>query len=540
MLDLTFFTSNATKLAHARYIAERWPLRIVGFRQRTYHADYYEPRVTTRSELLSASYKSALIQCEKAGFATKNHLFFLEDTSVRITALSSADGDVPGLDVKYWMQDQTFERLDASLKRAGNCRHAVVRSDVLLHVPDTYKPQWGIVDDYLVFTATQDGDVVDREFTFTTNLVFPWLDNKSFNKWFQPTGTHAPLGSLEITSADKVDFRRGSFEKLFRFLDSKHLLTAKPTQLSLHLDDTPNFILCGYTCAGKTTAGQYLAKRYGYLHVEASDFMYLNYYYRHGVQDRVSIEEFAKEALLQKPHIAAERIADYIEEYLATPVVITGFRSIKEAEWLTDKLSYSGKAFRTIFVETDQVTRFKRMRARGRPGDDSAFDEFQDRDEQQKRMGLENWRESGQVLLLSNDTAMTIYQERLDDQVGPRRAMDFAVPNAVELLEAKASVKLEDSILIALLLVGSNDGERDYYTTTQIAATINRIFKSIQPKHKDNVSRYFNQDFYAYYEIDNDQEAELKKYRLSNTGRGRALRTLASLCDDSPVTGKSN
>src|ERR1700722_15687227 len=101
MRDLTFFTSNATKLAHARYIAEGWPIRIKGFRQRTYHANYHEPRLSSREELLEASYRSAIEQCAKAGISTEVHPFILEDTTVRIEALSSPAKEVPGLDVKY-------------------------------------------------------------------------------------------------------------------------------------------------------------------------------------------------------------------------------------------------------------------------------------------------------------------------------------------------------------------------------------------------------------------------------------------------------
>ena len=34
-------------------------------------------------------------------------------------------------------------------------------------------------------------------------------------------------------------------------------------QLELGMYREPNLILCGYTCAGKTTASQHLARRYG-------------------------------------------------------------------------------------------------------------------------------------------------------------------------------------------------------------------------------------------------------------------------------------
>lgn len=119
MLDITFFTSDPTKLAHARYLAEKHPIRIKGFRQRTYHADYFEPRTQSRHELLEASYESAVAQSRKAGILNKRHFFILEDTSVRIDALSGEGEEVPGLDVKYWMREATLKDLNASIERSG-------------------------------------------------------------------------------------------------------------------------------------------------------------------------------------------------------------------------------------------------------------------------------------------------------------------------------------------------------------------------------------------------------------------------------------
>ena len=163
MLDLTFFTSNPIKLAHARYLAEGLPLTIKGFRQRTYHADYNEPRLSTSGAILEASYRSAVAQMEKAGLSLDSHFFFLEDTSVRVDSLSTGDEDIPGVDIKYWMQAQTFPKLDAELKSKGGNRSATVRSHVLLHIPANYKQKWGLSADYLVFVGEQNGHICEFE-----------------------------------------------------------------------------------------------------------------------------------------------------------------------------------------------------------------------------------------------------------------------------------------------------------------------------------------------------------------------------------------
>ena len=78
-------------------------------------------------------------------------------------------------------------------------------------------------------------------------------------------------------------------------------------------------------------------------------------------------------------------------------------------------------------------------------------------------------------------------------------------------------------IFMALLSRWEDREDRPYFTTTEIAKLISELFPSMKPKHKDNVSRYFNQDFYAFYEIDPDPDENKRRYRLSNTGYGRAV-----------------
>ena len=46
---------------------------------------------------------------------------------------------------------------------------------------------------------------------------------------------------------------------------------------------------------------------------------------------------------------------------------------------------------------------------------------------------------------------------------------------------------------------------------------IRSTLPNIAPKHKDNVSRYFNQDFYAYYEINNESRIDYARGIVSRT-----------------------
>ncbi|MBZ9847419.1 AAA family ATPase [Mesorhizobium sp. CA14] len=525
MLALTFFTSNPTKLAHARYLAEGEPINVLGFRQRTYHAGYTEPRLQSREDLLKASYESAVQQARKARILSPRHFFILEDTSVTIDALSSAAEEVPGLDVKYWMRETTFSSLDASVQAAGGNRRAVVRSDLLLHIPSYYRKLWQ-VGEYIVFTGEQSGEIVKQEKTFTTNVIYPWLDNQTFNKWFVPDGASGPLGSLSIVDANKHDFRRKAFNKLFQFLRERKLLRFATPQRHLPLQRDMNYIVCGYTCAGKTTASQYLARSFNYLHVEASDFMHLAYYMRHDVPDHISIGDFAEQALIEKPEIAAVAIAKYLEADLESPCVISGFRSITEIDWLVEKLGEYGKQFRIVFVNSSEAARFGRMVKRSRSGDVNDIARFRSRDEQQKRMGLEVIARHPRTVVWENDGDLSEYLKEIENDVGRDPLGEPDLNRWLPKLSQQPKFKLEEAILIALLTRWADDENRPSFTTSEIAKIINELLPETSQKHKDNVSRYFNQDFYAYYEVEIDPVKGTRRYRLSNTGYGKALRML--------------
>lgn len=535
MFHLMFLTSNMVKLAHARHIAKRFPVEIVGFRQRTYSANYDEPRLESRTLLLEASYRNALRQCSKAGISTEHQFFFLEDTSVRIDALSGAGKDVPGLDVKYWMKETTFWELDNALKRAGNDRSAQVRSDVLLHIPETFRWSLSSSREYCVFTGIQDGFVTDREILFDQNTVFPWLDNRTFNRWFCPENEGRPLGSLNIDRADEVDFRRKSMEQLLVWLLENDVIhEPPPQQLAFSLDDHTNLILCGYPCAGKTTASQYLAKKYGYFHIEASDFMHLSYYHRHGYRRNVSVNSFAEEALIAIPHIVAEQIVEYILREDYKPVVISGFRASEEIRWLILELGYTGMRFDVAFVDVPQKVRFSRMQTRNRTDDKMSFDEFVQKDTRQGKMGLEFLKNYPNVSMWKNDSSLEAYFSYIDSAVATWQSSEIDVHRVIGRLKQVREVRLEDAILAALLSVWSDSETRPYFTTSEIAKLINdEVFINLgKKKHRENVHKYFNRDYYAYYEIGTKYNGRIRTYRLSNTGYCRGLRSLRALVAD--------
>ena len=75
----------------------------------------------------------------------------------------------------------------------------------------------------------------------------------------------------------------------------------------------------------------------------------------------------------------------------------------------------------------------------------------------------------------------------------PRNEKPLEVEDAVDQVAGRESIKLEEGILVALLSRWDDDEKtRKYFTTTEIVNILNEVFGKIRPKHKDNVSRYFN------------------------------------------------
>ena len=247
MLELTFITSSRIKLEHAMHLCQEYTVNIV--EKKYYGKGYEEPRIHERDELLRKSIEDALIRWNKNVTNPGEKFFFIEDTSVIIHSLSTYDLEVPGVDIKYWMKSNDFESVDIKLKALGNDRRVTVRSDVLLTLTDSLKKEGS--QPFKRFSSKVTGSIVEHELEVTTNPVYPWLDDKTFNKWFVPDGSSLPLSMLSIEEADKYDFRNGAFKAMLNFLVEKNLVGKKEdhgshstmVQASMPIDP-PLFVVC--------------------------------------------------------------------------------------------------------------------------------------------------------------------------------------------------------------------------------------------------------------------------------------------------------
>lgn len=524
MLELTFLTSNITKLAHARYLCTLYDVNIIQHKLLHYGKGYDEPRLFDRDKLLEISVIDAMKRWKKHVSGLENRFYFLEDTSVVINALSNEKIEIPGVDIKYFMQETSFEELDLKLKQRGNDRKVTVLSHIMLVL--TRELQDKLQKKYIVFSSKAEGQITDREYSFDTNILYPWLDNKSFNKWFVPTGYKYPISMLPIEDADNGDFRKGAFNDLCSFLQCNNKLYDKRKRnISLRLLFHPLFIITGPTCAGKTSIGKYLLEKYNYYHIEASDFMTLEYLETHGNRSGIEIGVFAKEILEVKPYVVVERVINYLNELPETPaVVITGFRTVDEIEFFNQNSPLKGKV-ETVFINSEYEIRYQRWLKRNRELTDHKKNKFDKINRLQIEMGLFNISKLDSTNHIVNNTSFENYYDLFNktfllEEISEQNMYEYKISE----LTPKS---LEDAIILSL----SEDyslNQSVYFTTTEISHKINNTFKLLlKEKHKDNISRYFNQRFYPYYEIiENNKRL---KYKLSPTGYSKAYSIIKSL-----------
>ncbi|VGO12254.1 hypothetical protein PDESU_00805 [Pontiella desulfatans] len=541
MADIYFLTSNLVKLSHARHIARNLDVHIR--KQDYYGAAYSEPRIDGREELLDQSLKdgirrmagvpmnsqkddeSFLFDQMPLGASYYDSLFFIEDTSVIIHALSSSENEFPGTDVKYWMKETSFDQLDALLKQAGNDRRVTVRSDVCLHIPRPEGLKVGVGESFIRFMGESSGSIVDKEYEFEINPIFPWLDNKTFNKWFVPNGSQVPISMLPIDEATTADFRQQSIGNMFEWLLETGLVQKKKArkvrrgkQALFSFARNHLFLVSGYPCSGKTTIGEYLSRNMGFHHIEASDFMRHAYHQRHGYTSSVPLELFACRILEQFPETVVDGVLSEIDRTDLPDVVITGLRSPDEIRIFKEQYSGAGDV-RTVFLEADTAIRYERSDKRGREDALRSLSEFEKRDGLQTDMGLGVVEGESQYRVENNGRFEAFYRQF--ETVFSLRLTPLDLEKAKFI--TKYEHNLEGRILLFFLIDELVADEREAYSTTEISKGINRVFTENRfQTEKDNVSRYFNFRSHPYYRAFPDNG--VVRFALSATGRSLATK----------------
>ena len=436
IMHIYFYTSNIEKLLQAKAIFGR-----SGYELRHY-VGKNEPYIEDYSQGTKALLAKAVAQVSSE-FGLRS-VFFVEDTSLRIEALSGAT-DFPGLAVKEWFSSTTFEELTKQLSIRGGDRRATVRSDIALHMPTLSRP--------LFFHGATSGVIAETPPVFQVNGQYPWLTPLTFNGWFIPNGASKRLGEMEFEESLSCDFRISSILSMLETIEALHAALNLPFQsyvrrhsyqqalpLFANLPDQRKklLIVVGQKCSGKTTFGDYLAMSNQVAVFEASTIL-------RGLAEEVGVvisgsqdantflEEMGRDCV-------ARRIASYVNRSTADLSVVTGLRTVEEVLHLRSQFADSY----VIFIDVDERTRFERHLRRARDMDVKTFKGFLALDEEQRRFGIMRVAHEICDRSVRNSNSLRDFQRKIEDALGifGRRKQ------AVDLAESELSRSLKSLYLI--------------------------------------------------------------------------------------------
>jgi inosine/xanthosine triphosphate pyrophosphatase family protein/dephospho-CoA kinase len=405
-LEVFFYTSSLDKFLHASTVFDRSGLLLKQFKGT---ADPYKEDYSAGKErLLTRAIR------EIVGIIGREPLFFVEDTSLRIDALSEKDDDLPGLAVKEWFAGKTFAELDSQLRDLGRGRAATIKSDIALHVPGLPRP--------LFFHGSSSGRVAETPPAFAQNPQYPWLTPHSFNGWFIPDGGDKRLGEMDLEESWQYDFRTRALESLISRLEeyaailnlpshaysrSRHV---GPSEQLLLLPETRRILLViGKTCAGKTTFGEIASGRHGLHWIEASSI--LRTFRSQYDEEQTSDFDFAKYVLEKLgPDAVARKILNLYANQLHEGAVITGVRTIQELEVMK---AHAPQA-QVVSVEASERIRYRRHLARGRLGSINSLDDFRAYDTNQWSFGLLRVAEDIADIRVVNEGTLQDYWQQIE------------------------------------------------------------------------------------------------------------------------------
>jgi inosine/xanthosine triphosphate pyrophosphatase family protein/dephospho-CoA kinase len=406
VLNVFFYTSNTTKLIQARLLFMRHGYELRHF---TSNREPYDEDYALGTELLL----SRAVQQVNKEFGVRS-IFFVEDTSLRIEALSDK-ADFPGLAVKEWFRIVTFDQVDEEIRRKENDRRAVVSSDIALYLPALSRP--------LFFHGETSGEIATSAPNFEESVQYPWLTPTTFNGWFVPAGASKRLGEMEFEESLAFDFRAKSIKALLARLEELNAaLNMKPTfytarrpnfapgQLSLIPEETRIVVLViGPKCAGKTTLSDHMAAFESVSVYEASTVL-------RGIAEdedaspRNSDEAFA---FLEKKgwDIVADKIGRYIEVSHTRWNIVTGLRTPEELLCLKEKFPNC----LILMIEADTQIRFERHIRRARDQGLNTFTEFKEEDERQQRFGSLRVANEVADVTIRNEGSIEQYKRKIDE-----------------------------------------------------------------------------------------------------------------------------
>jgi inosine/xanthosine triphosphate pyrophosphatase family protein/dephospho-CoA kinase len=427
LAPVLFATSNIAKFFQARLV-----LNSLGFRAERFEAHaraYREPYGLPTKEFLASGLREVI---SRAG---ARRLVFIEDTTVRINALSRGGEDFPGQATKEWFAASSHAEVISSIDESGGDLRASVTSDIALYVPG--------YSEFLYFSGVTQGRLAPIPNRGEDRRLYPWLGRDDFSSWFIPDGASRTLASMSFEESKTYDFRVKAFTALAARLaeyekilqlpgDSlrKPAYSSTPDQFTLIPGSDSEIIIAiiGPLAAGKTTAGHHLAMNREFRHIEGSrvlsevaETLGITASDHFGLADK-TFSQYGFDA------VEREALEPLIANYVG-PIAYTGARTIEGLANLQDITTQRGRRLAIIYVSSSLSTRTVRAIERGRAdlarGGAGKFAESSRRD---ASYGAATY---GPVICdwhVRNDADITKFLSKIDDavvgcEVGHKRSL---------------------------------------------------------------------------------------------------------------------
>lgn len=416
LAPILFATSNIAKFLQARLM-----LGSMGFRVERFEAHaraYHEPYGLPTKEFLGSGLREVV---SRAG---ARRLVFIEDTTVRIDALSLNGDDFPGQATKEWFTASSHAELIDAINEVGGDLRVSVRSDIALYVPGH--------SEFLLFSGVTPGKLALMPDKGEDRLLYPWLGRDDFNSWFIPDGASKTLASMSFEESKSYDFRIKAFSALAaRLAEYERILQlpgdslrkpgypSAPDQFALIPGGDPDIIVAiiGPLAAGKTTAGHHLAMNREFRHIEGSRVL-------SQVAETFGITAVDHFGLADKTFsehgfdaVEREALEPVVANY-AGSIVYTGARTIEGLANLREISTQRGRRLAIVYVSSPLSTRTVRAIERGRAdlakGGASKFVESSRRD---ASYGATTYGPMICDWHVRNDTDITKFLSKIDDAV---------------------------------------------------------------------------------------------------------------------------
>jgi inosine/xanthosine triphosphate pyrophosphatase family protein/dephospho-CoA kinase len=332
-LNIFFVSSNVAKIYHFLDIFDRYqvPLRT------------YKSRIKEYDESHDISADDAMLYSIKAVKTDLGHLgmFFIEDSTITINALSTNAKKVPGLATKSFFENYDFDDINRMIKEHGNDRTATISSKISLNIPGSVEPE--------IFSAELNGKFLENKCQTAAEDVPIWINNTPFAPYFIPDGKDKPFLQLSKIELNEIDIRFKATEQLifrlkqFSSIYENRLLTIrnKPAEIESHqnkLFNPPLIIISGYSSSGKTTVSSYLKNKYNLDHIEESSIVTSEISLVPHSDRKTSIDKIVEQF---GPLHFIKKATEDIPRNRHKPICISGVRTLVEVDYLKRQFPFS-------------------------------------------------------------------------------------------------------------------------------------------------------------------------------------------------------